>query len=231
MKMRAGWKLCGTTIDRPGAAGWVPDSIGEHDPAALASVRAAAVDCRGCELYADATQVVVSAGQATARMMLVGEQPGDREDIEGRPFVGPAGILLADAVDRAGLSREDMYVTNAVKHFRFERRGTRRIHANPATVHIRACNPWLEAELRVVRPQVIVALGATAGRALLGRDVRIGAERGRVLDSASTIAGDARVLLTSHPSAVIRLRGKDGFDEAFSALVADLELAGTLLSA
>ena len=219
-----------TTIDRPGATRWVPDPTGRDDSAALADVRAAAAGCLGCELHEDATQVVVSAGQTTARMMLVGEQPGDREDIEGRPFVGPAGMLLAEAVDRAGLARADMYVTNAVKHFRFERRGTRRIHANPSAVHIRACNPWLEAELKIVRPEVVVALGATAGRALLGRDVRIGAERGRVLDSTGTIVTDARVLLTSHPSAVIRLRGKDGFDEALGALVSDLELAGTLLT-
>lgn len=215
---------------RPGAATWVPSELDARDAAALTAIRSAASQCRGCELFADATHVVVSAGPVTARMMLVGEQPGDREDTEGRPFVGPAGKLLAEAVDRAGLQRSDMYVTNAVKHFRFERRGTRRIHVNPAVAHVDACHPWLEAEMRVVRPLVIVALGATAGRALLGRDVRVGAERGRVLDTPGPLTGDARVLLTSHPSAVIRLRGKDGFDEAFDALVADLTTAAALLA-
>lgn len=212
-----------TDLERPGAARWIP-----ADPT-IDDLRRAASGCHGCELVENATQVVFSTGPAGARMVLVGEQPGDREDLAGTPFVGPAGILLARAVDTAGLDRNDVYVTNAVKHFRFEERGKRRIHATPGPAHIRACNPWLEAELSVVRPEVVVALGATAGRAVLGRDVRIGAERGRVLDSVGTIAGDAKVLLTSHPSAVIRLRGKDGFDEAFDALVSDLARAKELL--
>ena len=223
----AGDRCCNglmTADERPGATEWVPQSP------TIPELREAATGCHGCELWEDATQVVFSAGPATARMMLVGEQPGDREDLEGKPFVGPAGILLADAVDASGLDRGDVYVTNAVKHFRFEERGKRRIHATPGPAHIRACNPWLEAELSVITPQVVVALGATAGRAVLGRDVRIGAERGRVLDSAGTIVGGARVLLTSHPSAVIRLRGKDGFDEAFASLVADLGEAKSQLA-
>lgn len=214
-----------TDVERPGASEWVP-----ADPTVLA-LRQAATGCHGCELWEDATQVVFSAGPATARMMLVGEQPGDKEDLQGKPFVGPAGILLANAVDKAGLDRSDVYVTNAVKHFRFEERGKRRIHATPGPAHIAACNPWLEAELSVIRPQVVVALGATAGRAVLGRTVRIGAERGRVLDSAGTIASKAIVLLTSHPSAVIRMRGDDGFDAAFAALVADLGEAKAQLRA
>ena len=196
----------------------------------LARLRAAAPECRGCELWRDATQVVFSIGQSDARLMLVGEQPGDVEDREGTPFVGPAGRLLAEAVDAAGIARDDLYVTNAVKHFRFETRGKQRIHKAPGTAHIAACNPWLEAEAAVVRPEVVVCLGATAGRAVLGRDVRITAERGRVIDNAADAStGPSPVVITSHPSAVLRLRGKDGYAEAFDALVADLRAAAALL--
>jgi DNA polymerase len=210
--------------ERPGAQEWVP-----AEPS-VAALRSAARACRGCELWRDATQVVFSAGPSDARLMLVGEQPGDREDLEGRPFVGPAGALLAEALQAAGIDAGAVYETNAVKHFRFETRGKRRIHAKPGTAHVTACNPWLEAEVAVVRPAVIVCLGATAGRAVLGRDVAIGAERGRELDAAEAVGGGAaRVLLTTHPSAVLRLRGKDGFDEAFDRLVADLRTAAALL--
>jgi DNA polymerase len=198
--------------DRPGAGRWVPARP------SLASLRSAAHECRGCELYRDATQVVFSEGMARARIMLVGEQPGDKEDLEGEPFVGPAGRMLAKAVGAAGIPRKDLYVTNAVKHFRFERRGKRRIHEKPGIVHIEACHPWLEAELRVVRPDVVVALGATAGRALLGRDVRIGAERGRLI-------APQNVVITTHPSALLRIREEPARQEAFDALVADLRVA------
>lgn len=198
--------------DRPGAEQWVPAKP------TLASLRSAAHDCRGCELYRDATQVVFSQGSARARIVLVGEQPGDHEDLEGEPFVGPAGRILADAVEAAGIPRRDLYVTNAVKHFRFERRGKRRIHEKPGAAHIDACRPWLVAELAVVRPDVVVALGATAGRALLGRDVRIGAERGKLLEPGP-------VLITTHPSALLRIRDKADRAAAFDALVADLRVA------
>ncbi|WP_166873682.1 UdgX family uracil-DNA binding protein [Salinibacterium sp. ZJ450] len=209
-----------STPERPGAGEWVPERP------SLPKLREAAPACRGCELWRDATQVVFSAGRAAAPLMLVGEQPGDREDLEGTPFVGPAGGLLADAVDRAGLAREDLYLTNAVKHFRHHiaPRGKRRIHDKPDTVHIEACRPWLLAEIQVVAPQLVVCLGATAGRAVLGRPVRIGAERGRVMDAEL-----GRVLITTHPSSVLRLRGKDGFEDAFTALVADLTVAGAEL--
>lgn len=186
----------------------------------LPTLRDAASGCRGCELWADATHVVFSKGTASARIMLVGEQPGDQEDRSGEPFVGPAGRLLADAVDAAGIDRGELYVTNAVKHFRFEERGKRRIHKTPETAHVVACHPWLEAELALVAPAVVVCLGATAGRAVLGRNVRIGAERGAVLQ-----AGPRRALITTHPSAVLRLRGTPEFDGAFDALVRDLALA------
>ncbi|WP_413451803.1 UdgX family uracil-DNA binding protein [Georgenia phoenicis] len=202
------------TTDRPGAQEWVPE---EGDVAAL---RAAAPGCRGCELWAGATQVVFSAGQAGARLMLVGEQPGDREDREGEPFVGPAGRVLADALEAAGIAREDVYLTNAVKHFRFEDRGKRRIHKKPGVAHVEACHPWLAAERAAVRPAVLVCLGATAARAVLGREVRVGDVRGEVIDGE-----DRPVLVTTHPSALLRLRGRGGWDEAFAELVADLRAA------
>jgi uracil-DNA glycosylase family protein len=205
-------------VERPGAASWVPD-----DPD-LPALRAAAPDCRGCELYRDATQVVFSQGGAGARIVLVGEQPGDREDLEGVPFVGPAGQLLARAVETAGIARRDLYVTNAVKHFRFERRGKRRIHEKPGVVHIDACRPWLAAELHVLRADVIVCLGATAARSVLEREVKIGAERGRLLEPGPL--GVAPVVITTHPSALLRTRGEAERAAAFERFVADLRIAG-----
>jgi DNA polymerase len=209
-------------VERPGAEQWVPDEAG------LDELRAAAPDCRGCELWKDATQVVFSKGREGARLMLVGEQPGDREDLEGEPFVGPAGRVLADAVDAAGIPRGQVYVTNAVKHFRFERRGKRRIHEKPAVAHIVACRPWLEAEFDVMDPDVVVALGATAARSVLGRTVRIGEVRGRVLppDAAGAPpALPAPVLVTTHPSALLRIDDAADRRAAFEALVDDLRTA------
>jgi DNA polymerase len=163
---------------------------------------------------------VFSEGKASAKLMLVGEQPGDKEDREGKPFVGPAGRILREALDAANIPLEDVYLTNAVKHFRFEQRGKRRIHQKPELGNIVACHPWLEREVSVVAPETIVCLGATAGRAVLGRTVRVTAERGKPLEDTGL-----RIVLTSHPSAVIRLKGKSGYDEAFDALVSDLEVA------
>ena len=181
----------------------------------------AATECRGCELWEPATQVVPGSGPATARLVLVGEQPGDQEDRQGAPFVGPAGRVLDDALGESGIARDEVFLTNAVKHFRFEQRGKRRIHQKPDLAHMVACHPWLAAELGVVEPDVVVALGATAGRAVLGRTVRVGAERGSLL-----AADDGPpVVLTTHPSAVLRLRGRDGYDEAFAGLVSDLVVA------
>jgi uracil-DNA glycosylase family protein len=196
------------------ASDWLPT-----EPT-LEELQRAAPDCRGCELWQLSTQVVFSEGPPSARLMLVGEQPGDREDEEGEPFVGPAGRLLDEALVEAGTRRERIYLTNAVKHFRFESRGKRRIHKKPDVRHIEACHPWLEAELAVVDPRVIVVLGATAGRAVLGRPVRVGAERGTLQQIASR-----QVLLTTHPSAVVRLRGKPEFPDAYAALVGDLQVA------
>jgi len=199
------------------AAPWVP----EH--ADIAELRQAATECRGCELWKPATQVVFSAGNPKAPLALVGEQPGDVEDRKGIPFVGPAGRLLHDALDDVGVPREDVYVTNAVKHFRFTERGKRRIHATPQVSHITACLPWLEAELTLVDPALIVCLGATAARALLGSSFRVTKQRGQVLELATPV-GIRPVLATVHPSAVLRAVGEDR-DEAFAGLVADLRSA------
>lgn len=203
-------------VERPGAQHWVPERGG------LAALRAAAPACRGCELYRDATQVVVSEGPHDARLVLVGEQPGDREDLAGEPFVGPAGRVLDEALEAAGIPRSAVYLTNAVKHFRFERRGKRRIHEKPSVAHVEACHPWLAAELAIVRPRVVVCLGATAARSVLGHPVAIGTARGRVLDET---IGDARVVVTTHPSAIVRIREAPDRDAAFAALVADLGVA------
>ncbi|WP_275004065.1 UdgX family uracil-DNA binding protein [Promicromonospora iranensis] len=199
---------------RPGAQEWVPAS------ADVGTLARAVHDCRGCELWGPATQAVFSAGPDDAALALVGEQPGDREDQEGEPFVGPAGRVLADALHAAGMAPDEVYVTNAVKHFRFTERGKRRLHKKPDVAHIRACLPWLEAELTAVRPRVVVALGATAARAVLGRAVRIGAERGQVLDGETH-----DVLITTHPSALLRLRDRAEFGATFDAFVADLRTA------
>jgi uracil-DNA glycosylase family protein len=201
-------------VEQIDAAPWVPES---RD---LADLESAAHDCRGCELWQPATQVVFSSGDRSARVMLVGEQPGDREDEQGEPFVGPAGKVLDEALTAAGIDRAAAYLTNAVKHFRFEERGKRRIHQKPDVRHLTACRPWLDAELEAVAPGVVVAMGATAARAVLGRAVKIGEVRGRVLAEP-----DRPVVVTTHPSAVLRLRGRDGYDEAFAGLVADLGLA------
>ena len=200
--------------DAQDATPWVPESR------ELADLESAAHDCRGCELWEPATQVVFSSGDRSARIVLVGEQPGDQEDRQGEPFVGPAGRVLDEALAEAGIDRGAAYLTNAVKHFRFQHRGKRRIHEKPELRHLAACHPWLEAELEAVTPEVVVAMGATAARAVLGRTVKIGESRGRVLD------GPGRpVVVTTHPSAVLRLRGRDGYDEAFAGLVDDLRLA------
>jgi len=153
--------------------------------------------------------------------MLVGEQPGDREDRSGEPFVGPAGLLLDRALEAAGIAREDVYVTNAVKHFRFEERGKRRIHRSPAVGHVVACAPWLDAEVDAVDPAVIICLGATAARAVLGRTATIGQERGRLQPARGRLA-----LVTVHPSALRRIRGTADRDAALEALVGDLRTAG-----
>ena len=201
--------------DTTTAAEWVPERP------TLPRLRRAAPDCRGCELWEDATQVVFSAGPRDADLVLVGEQPGDQEDRRGEPFVGPAGRILDQALADAGIARDDVYLTNAVKHFRHTTRGKRRLHQKPELRHLVACGPWLEAELAVVKPAVVVALGATAGRAVLGRPVRIGAERGKVLDEPE----NRHTVITTHPSALVRIRDRTDREAAHEALVADLAVA------
>jgi uracil-DNA glycosylase len=204
------------------AAPWVP----EH--ADIEELKRAAEDCRGCELWKPATQVVFSAGNPKAPLALVGEQPGDVEDRQGIPFVGPAGRLLQDALREAEIPTNDVYVTNAVKHFRFTERGKRRIHATPQVTHIKACRPWLEAELTLVDPALIVCLGAVAAKSLLGTSFRVTQQRGQVLEFATPI-GVRYVLATLHPSAVLRASGEDR-SEAFAGLVADLRTARTAVA-
>ena len=201
------------------AAEWVPERPG------LARLREAATECRGCELWENATQVVFSSGPRSARMMLLGEQPGDREDRAGEPFGGPAGRLLDQALADADIAREEVYLTNAVKHFRHVDRGKRRLHQKPELRHLVACGPWLEAELDVVRPDVVVALGATAARALLGRPAKIGAERGHMLDEPE----GRRSLITTHPSALLRVRDRDERASSYDTFVSDLSAAAAAL--
>jgi len=191
----------------------------------LATLRRAADGCRGCDLYKRATQVVFGAGSREARVLLVGEQPGDREDLEGKPFVGPAGALLTKALEEAGLDPAAAYVTNAVKHFSWEPRGKRRIHKKPRASEIRACRPWLEAELEAVRPHLIVCLGATASQSLLGSGFKLTAHRGELVESP----WGGRVLATIHPSAVLRAPDQDARRAAYDGLVADLSVAARAL--
>ena len=186
----------------------------------LPSLREAAAGCQACPLWRTGTQTVFGEGRAGARAMLVGEQPGDREDREGRPFVGPAGRLLDDALEEAGIDRSLAYVTNVVKHFKWTPRGKRRIHQKPSWGEVAACRPWLDAELAVVRPDVLVCLGATAAQALLGRQFRVTKQRGHPVDSDLAPV----VLATIHPSAILRMEGAEREAE-LAALVADLRVA------
>lgn len=218
-------------MQTPTAAPFVPQG------ADLAGLRAAARACRGCDLYRNATQTVFSRGPVTARIVFVGEQPGDVEDRRGEPFVGPAGRLLDRAVEEAGLDPDQIYTTNAVKHFKFTTAGPgkRRIHATPDGTEIAACRPWLEAELSLLSPEVVVTLGATAGRALLGSSFRVTKSRGVLLpwppegfpvEEAATQGG--YLLATIHPSAVLRA---DDRDAAYAGLVADLRVAARAVAA
>lgn len=194
---------------------------------ALEDARRRAEGCQACELWRNATQTVFGEGRAGAPLMLVGEQPGDREDLAGHPFVGPAGRVLDEALAEAGIEREDAYVTNAVKHFKWTARGKRRIHGKPNRQEVTACRPWLDAELAAVGPEVVVALGATAAQALLGPAFRLTQHRGE--DLAETGIAP-HVLATAHPSSVLRVPDPAGRAEARAALVADLAVAARLLA-
>lgn len=195
--------------------------------ATLAQLADAIQSCRGCELYRYATQAVLGEGPSAARIVMVGEQPGDREDRAGRPFVGPAGALLDRALADAGIARDDVYVTNAVKHFKFEERGKRRIHKKPADTEIIACKPWLWAELARVRPQMIVCLGATAARAVIGKEHRILQQRGQFLPHSLA----AVVTATVHPSAILRSPDPETRRHDYEAFVADLKAVREKLKA
>lgn len=187
----------------------------------LPALRTAARGCRGCPLYVNATQTVFGEGAAHASVMLVGEQPGDREDLSGHPFVGPAGQLLDRCLQAAGLERAQVYVTNAVKHFNFEPRGKFRLHKRPPASAVKACMPWLMAELETVKPKIVVVLGATAAQALFGAKFRITRERGKLL--RHELAGT--IVATLHPSAILRAPDEAARAEGRATLVADLKLA------
>jgi DNA polymerase len=194
------------------AADFLPSRI------TLPSLRKAARGCRGCHLFEEATQTVFGEGPEGARIAMVGEQPGDKEDVTGRPFVGPAGALLDRAIEQAGLDRDDIYLTNVVKHFKHVMRGKRRIHKKPDLEEIRACIPWLDAELGRIEPEVLVLLGATAAQAVLGRTFRVTHHRGEFVDSPLA----PLVTATVHPSSILRSRTDEERRSGFDAFVEDL---------
>ncbi|MGH8904042.1 MAG: UdgX family uracil-DNA binding protein [Egibacteraceae bacterium] len=193
----------------------------------LEQLREAAAACTDCDLYENATQTVFGEGPASADLMLVGEQPGDREDLQGHPFVGPAGRVLAQALDEAGLDPSQAYVTNVVKHFKFTQRGKRRIHRTPSALQIRACRHWLDSELTAVDPKVIVCLGATAGKALMGPAFRVTQQRGEVFGWPDGNP-QRRIMGTIHPSAILRMDDADR-ESGMAHFVADLRVAARLL--
>jgi DNA polymerase len=205
----------------PGAGQFLPDSR------SLSALRKAAAGCRGCDLYADATQTVFGAGAARAQLLLVGEQPGDAEDVQGAPFVGPAGRMLDRALADAELGDVSTFTTNAVKHFHFRRAGKRRLHQTPRAGHVSACRPWLQAEYAALRPDVVVCLGATAAKAVLGPDVRVLRDRGAVLERDSLL-GPGSFVVTVHPSSILRAPPEDR-DAAYRGLVSDLKVAAGAL--
>jgi DNA polymerase len=207
------------TGERGSAADFLPGHL------TLSSLREAAAACRGCPLWLVGTQTVFGEGTADAEVMLVGEQPGDQEDRAGKPFVGPAGRLLDDALQAAGIDRSTTYVTNAVKHFKWRARGKRRIHQKPSWTELTACRPWLEAEIAVVEPRVLVLLGATAAQSLLGRQFRVTQNRGKLLDSELAEA----VTATVHPSSILRGDPEER-ERNFGAFVDDLRVVAKLLT-
>jgi len=213
----------GFVVNRTSAAIEIEEVLPEATT--LDALRAEEASCTRCPLYQFATQVVPGEGRAHSRLMLVGEQPGDKEDLAGRPFVGPAGRLLDEALERAGIERKDVFVTNAVKHFKHEMRGKRRLHKRPNAYEIDRCKWWLERERAIVRPQAIVALGATAARSLFGRVITITKVRGQAL----VLADGTAAFVTIHPSALLRIQDADERQQQFLAFVADLrKIAKTL---
>ena len=206
---------------RESAAAYLPESL------SLPRLREAAAGCKGCHLWERATQTVFGEGRASATLMLVGEQPGDQEDLAGKPFVGPAGKLLDRALEEAGIDRDAAYVTNVVKHFKWQARGKRRIHAKPSWSEMAACRPWLDAEIAAIEPRVLVCLGATAAQALLGRDFRVSRQRGDIVESPLA----PYVTATIHPSAILRQRDDEARHAELQAFVDDLRKVAGLLAA
>lgn len=192
--------------------------------ASLAELRRAARDCKACDLWKRATQTVFGDGRSSAKIMIIGEQPGNQEDLEGRPFVGPAGKLLDAALVEAKIERNDVYVTNAVKHFKWEPRGKRRIHKKPNSTEIAACRPWLEKEIDVLRPKIIVCLGATAAQSLLGRDFRVTQHRGELIESTWA----PFVMATVHPSSILRVPDAEARHIEMKRFVDDLRVIARL---
>ncbi|HLK53767.1 MAG TPA: UdgX family uracil-DNA binding protein [Candidatus Angelobacter sp.] len=189
------------------------------DKPTLPALRNAAAGCKACDLWKLGTQTVFGEGSPTARVMMVGEQPGDKEDLQGRPFVGPAGIVLDKALVAAGIERKDVYVTNIVKHFKWEPRGKRRLHKKPNALEISACRPWLEAEIKAVKPEVVVLLGATAAQGVLGNQFRVTKQRGQWVQSSIA----PLVMATVHPSSILRAPDDDSRHEEMRKFVADLK--------
>lgn len=190
----------------------------------LQTIRQQAEGCQRCDLYKHATQLVFGEGRRNARLFLVGEQPGDKEDIAGRPFVGPAGALLSECLHEAGIERSDCYLTNAVKHFKYEQRGKRRLHSKPNAGEVQRCAWWLGAELDQIQPDVVVALGATAARTLLGPSIRVTKDRGKPID----VGARFRILVTIHPSYLLRMRDRDTAGRERTHFIADLKAAAAL---
>ena len=209
--------------DSPDPVDW-RDAV-EHTEASLAAAADAAKSCRACRLWERGTQTVFGAGNERARIVLIGEQPGDREDKVGKPFVGPAGRILDGALDAAGIDRRSAYLTNVVKHFSWEERGKRRIHKKPKADEIRACRPWLEAELAAIRPELVICLGATAAQVMLGAAFRVTEDRGRILKS--TLA--SRVIATVHPSSILRAPDDESREAELQSFIADLMVAARVL--
>jgi DNA polymerase len=193
----------------------------ESNQLTLPALRAASAGCRACDLYKTGTQTVFGDGPEHAQVMFVGEQPGDREDIEGKPFVGPAGRVLDEALKEAGIDRGTVYVTNAVKHFKWKPQGKRRLHQKPNAAEINACRPWLDAEIAVVKPHLLVLLGATAAQALLGRDFRVSLQRGQLIERP----GLPPVMATVHPSSILRAPDDETRELEMRAFVQDLKLS------
>jgi uracil-DNA glycosylase family protein len=223
--LRLASRACGDTPVVPAggqtesAAAYLPDSL------TLSKLREAAKECKGCHLWERATQTVFGEGRSSASLMLVGEQPGDQEDLAGKPFVGPAGKLLDRALEEAGIDRDAAYVTNVVKHFKWQARGKRRIHQKPSWSEMAACRPWLDAEIAALEPEVLVCLGATAAQALLGRDFRVSRQRGELVESPLA----PYVTATVHPSSILRQTDDASRQAELEAFVADLRKVASLL--